>query len=113
MTKFKDGPAKGQTLMLRRAVVYLRVTLKNGKFDALDQPEDTPEPGEHLFAYRNTGTRNGTCHMRFSGSSRKASGFYAMAEYEICPEQPSQAQMRDTQQWRAWCQAQPRPTEKP
>lgn len=46
MTTFIDGPAKGQTLMLRRNPVYLIVTEENGKFDALDQLEDAPKPTE-------------------------------------------------------------------
>jgi len=53
MTTFKDGPAKGQTLMLRRAQMFLRVVQDpKGTWDALDQPDDTPKPEERLYAYR-------------------------------------------------------------
>lgn len=116
MTTFVDGPAKGKTMNLRRAVVFLRVTRKRfalemqpephtkaDQFDALDQPEDTPADGEELFCYLNTGKRNGACHMRFGGKDKHRSGFYVMAEYALYPDQPPDAIMRDNARWREWC----------
>jgi hypothetical protein len=52
MTTFLDGPAKGQCLSLRRSPELLRVVELNGKWDALDQPEDEPKPGEKVHIYR-------------------------------------------------------------
>lgn len=53
MTTFLDGPAKGQTLILKRSPEILRVVLepKTRKWDALDQPEDAPRPGEMVYIY--------------------------------------------------------------
>lgn len=119
MTKLIDGPAKGQSLMLRRAAVLLRVTRKRFALesnpqrgekapviDALDQPEDTPNPDEEIFVYVNTHKRSGNCHMRFGGNQKNRSGFYAMAEYRLYDVQPSDEIMRDNQKWRAWCEEQ-------
>lgn len=119
MTHFLDGPAKGQALMLRRAVMLLRVTRKRfalethpephqkaDQFDALDAPEDTPTQSEEVFVYVNTGASNGTCHMRFGGNQKHRSGFYAMAEYRLYDVQPDDEIMRDNDKWRAWCQTQ-------
>lgn len=119
MTKFVDGPAAGQSLMLRRAAMLLRVTRKrfaleahpqphqkSPQFDALDQPDDTPNPDEEIFVYVNTHTRSGTCHMRFGGNQKNRSGFYAMAEYRLYEVQPADEIMRDNTKWRAWCEEQ-------
>jgi hypothetical protein len=52
MTTFEDGPAKGQTLMLQRAPLFLRVVIDpSGKVDALDQLTDKPASNEKIFAY--------------------------------------------------------------
>lgn len=117
MTRFKDGPAAGKNMMLRRAVVFLRVTRlpadpqnrrSADKWDALDQPDDTPEPDEELFAYKHTGQNAGMCHVRMSGKAKGGSGFYAIAEYALCDPQPSDEEMRDVFKWRAWCERQPK-----
>lgn len=101
MTTFTDGPAKGQTLMLKRAAKFLRVTQADGKFDALDQIGDTPKPEETLFAYVLTG-EVGHCHLNMG---RGRGGFYPIATYRLVPEQPSQATMRLQGAWEAWCLA--------
>ena len=114
MTKLIDGPAAGQSLMLRRATVLLRVTQKRlecgigdpGGFDALDQPEDTPHPDELIFVYVNTHQRSGNCHLRYGGNKKHLSGFYAMAEYKLYEVQPADEIMRDNEKWRAWCEEQ-------
>jgi hypothetical protein len=103
VTRFEDGPAKGTILQLHRAPFFLRVTESGGKFDALDQLEDTPRPDEKLHAYKAHGER-GMCHIRASGGR---SGFYAIATYKLVEPQPTDAQMRDNAAWSEWCHAQP------
>ncbi len=107
MTTFVDGPAKGKTLMLRRAVVFLRVTVNEaGEIDALDQPEDTPKPSEEwIYAYINTGEREGNVHIRYGGNKKHLSGFYPMAEYRLYSFQPPDEIMRDNAKWREWCES--------
>lgn len=102
MTKFLDGPAAGQTLALGRAPKFLRAVFNEheGIWDALDQVDDTPEPGETLHAYRVCG-KPGKVHIR----ARHGGGFFALAEYRTCL-QPTQQIMRDTELWRAWCREQ-------
>ena len=99
MTTFQDGPAKGQTLMLRRAARFLRVVEQGGKFDALDQISDKPQPLEKIYAYEIVGTA-GMCHIRRTGGC----GFYAMANYKLVEPQPSDAEMRETKAWHDWCE---------
>src|SRR5712671_5454007 len=103
MTLFTDGPAKGQHLRLKRAPVFMRVTEEAGKFDALDQPEDTPKVSENLHAYRMVGTP-GMCHIN---RGRNGSGFFTVATYQLVETQPDEKTMRDTELWRAWCYDQP------
>lgn len=80
MTTFLDGPARGQTLMLRFAPQTLRVVVDSkGKWDALDLPEDTPRPDETVYLYERVGEA-AMCHL----NAGKRSGFYAIAQYEIC-----------------------------
>lgn len=99
MTKFIDGPAKGQTLMLKRAPKFLRVCLSVGTFDALDQLEDSPKANEKLVAYMIKEYR-GTCHVLIRP---RGSGFYTMADYVVVPVQPEDSKMRTLEAWRAWC----------
>lgn len=100
MTTFQDGPAKGQRLMLHRAARFLRVTELNGKWDALDQPSDTPRPDEKLYAYEIVGKPG---HMHLNTGRKPGGGFYPIAEYRFVPAQPTDAQMRDREQWYRWC----------
>jgi hypothetical protein len=93
--------------MLHRAVKFLRVVQnKSGVWDALDQPEDTPAPEETVFAYQIT-EKPGMCHIR--SGKRGASGFYAIATYRMCAEQPYDQVMRGMSLWQQWCAHQPDP----
>jgi hypothetical protein len=106
MTSFTNGPAQDQTLMLKRAPIFLRVVQDNaGKFDALDQPEDTPRPGEKLYAYR-IREKPGGCHLSIRCRGKRGGGFYTIASYELVEVQPDQAFMADANHWGAWCHAQ-------
>jgi len=99
MATFKDGPAQGQKLMLKRAPIFLRVVEKDGKFDALDQLSDRPEPGEKIYAYKIIGEPTAV-HLYFGGGR---GGWYAMAEYGFCKTQPTDSEMRTNEGWRKWC----------
>lgn len=101
MTGFVDGPAKGKTLMLKRAPYYLRVTECNGKFDALNELADVARADENLFAYHMTGTP-GMCHVN---AGRGRSGWYVIATYEVVVPQPTDEEMRDNGAWGKWCAA--------
>ena len=109
MTKFLDGPARGQTLMLQREAVFLRVTSSNTptglKWAALDQVEDTPLPTETVYAYRVEG-EVGRCHIlrRPTGS-----GWFIIANYRYVQEQPPMSVMRDNKRWRLWCEEKYKP----
>lgn len=107
MTKFTDGPAKGQTLMLKRTPIFLRVACKDGKFDALDQPSDEARPGELLFCYILAAKPQGHVTVRGTGG---VGGIYPLAQYRLYDLQPAQAIMRHNSLWCHWCEAQPTPT---
>lgn len=108
MTRFEDGPAKGQILMLQHAVRFLRVTSSilpgssKTHWDALDQLSDQPIPDETLYAYEIVGTLE-WCFMDF-GSPRRG-GRYVMATYKFVQPQPTDADMRDETAWDAWCRS--------
>lgn len=105
MTTFQDGPAKGQTLMLKRAAMFLRVVQNaEGKWDALDQPEDTPAMDEKLFAYEITGK---PYMVHLNCGRGKGSGFYPGPSYRFVTNQPTDSQMRQASEWDAWCKRQP------
>lgn len=102
MTKFLDGPAVGEGLMLKRAPLFLRaVKGPSGKWDALDQLTDTPSADETIVVYRLV---NGpwTVHLNMG---RKGCGWYQGGEYHVVAEQPSDAEMRTTAAWQTWCRA--------
>ena len=100
MIKFSDGPAMGQTLHLQRVPIFLRVVEKDGKWDALDQKDDEPRPGEKLYAYTlaeepSRGFIDGT---KYRGPFNHATYVY------IAPSQPTQEQMATLPAWVAWCE---------
>jgi hypothetical protein len=99
MTIFEDGPAKGKTLMLRRAPFLLRVVECRGKFDALDQETDEPAADEKIYVYELTALPGGM-HIR---ASRGCSGFYTTANYKLCVDQPPEATIRGRADWVKWC----------
>ena len=109
MTTFEDGPAAGQTLMLRRSPLFLRVVTDpkhKDRFDALDQIDDKPEEFENLTAYVRIG-RVGYAFVDFSGKEKHKSGRYTYATYVVVPasDQPEDNVMRDNFLWQAWCLA--------
>lgn len=111
MVQFLDGPAQGVRLMLARAPIYLRVVRNHvGEWNALDQPDDTPEAGEAIFAYRRVGEA-GSLHLdRRNKRGRRVGEWYQTGEYRVL-EQPDDATLRDTEAWRAWALAQHQQTE--
>lgn len=98
MTSFRDGPAKGQSLMLKRAPTFLRVVEHAGKFDALDQHHDEPKPQETITVYLLV-RKMGWIHIK----ATKGGGFFIRAEYEFWEEQPDEDTMRSQIAWRQWC----------
>jgi hypothetical protein len=103
MIKILDGPAAGQTLWLRRAPLYLRVVNLAGEIDALDQLDDEPRDDEVVYAYRAKGGKTSWVHLHVRGKHAKSrGGFWGSAEYELCPDQPAQEILRDTERWREW-----------
>jgi len=102
VTHFEDGPAKGQHLMLKRTPIYLRVVQSEGKWDALDMPEDDPRNGEVVHAYR-LKERSGMCHVNM-GSGK--GGFYPIAIYRAVSPQPTVGEMANRSAWVKWCEDQ-------
>lgn len=102
MSTFIDGPAKDETLMLRRAPHFLRV-VHNGKgeWDALDQLHDKPTADEQIYVYRLQGEAT-RLHLCVRGKNRGASGWYERGEYVLHDPQPSDEVMRDNDRWQAW-----------
>ena len=101
MTTFQDGPARGQTLQLKRTPFLLRVVECAGKIDALDQPEDTPHAAEKIYVYEWAAKPMGGVHIRASGGR---GGFFGMADYKLSPEQPPDDVVRDNGKWVTWCE---------
>lgn len=99
MTLFMNGPANDQRLALRRSPRFLRVVTAAGKWDALDQLDDTPASGEKIYAYE---IIEGpfVVHLRRRGGG----GVYSAATYRYIEDQPSDEIMRAAGDWRQWCQ---------
>lgn len=89
--------------MLKRLACFLRVTNKGSTWDGLDMPFDEPDAAEKLYAYE-LAEFVGTAHINMG---RGRGGFYPIARYRLVPNQPSDAQMRTTKAWQAWCADQP------
>lgn len=118
MTVFLDGPAQNdgkwivgskplrrapfQSLLLKRAPHYLRaVQNAAGEWDALDQLHDVPADDEKIVAYVMV---NGPSSIHICARGKNArSGWFQGGWYRVCPDQPTEQQMRSTDLWRAWC----------
>lgn len=101
MTTFADGPAQGKTLMLKRAPYFLRVVVDEaGKVDALDQPEDSPRPGETCYVYTCRGVLGSTSVRKTGGRG----GIYPIADYMLSKTQPDAITMRQNARWVEWCE---------
>lgn len=106
MTNFEDGPAQGLTLILQRAPKFLRVVVSGGgKWDALDQLDDVPGTDEQLFAYELHGNVTSGFWDGRGKDGRRTGGQFAGGTYRFVAEQPTDAQMRTLEAWRAWCQS--------
>lgn len=105
MTKFEDGPAQGQTLMIRRAPVFLRLTFDGKKWDALDQLDDEPLQNETLHVYRITDMPG---HIHLNTGRKPGGGFFPLANYRFYQPQPMDEQVRTFAAWKSWCESQPR-----
>ncbi len=98
MTRFLDGPAKGQHFMIRRTPIFVRVTEENGKWDILNNAGDAPRKTETPHAYVLT-EKPGMCCIRASGGR---GGIYQSGTYRHCQPQPTEATMRDEKAWSKW-----------
>jgi hypothetical protein len=107
MVTFLDGPAKCETLQLRRVPQLLRVVRsRQGEWDALDQLDDEPKATETIVVYRRRDDLQVSRYHILTGRPRRAgSGFYWMASYSVLPDQPADDQVRETAAWRAWATA--------
>jgi hypothetical protein len=108
---FIDGPAHGKTLMLKRAPVFLRVTLahynqEEVQIDALDRLDDKPDTTESLFAYRLVKHEgNAFVDGRDPKTGKRWGSATAIATYRLVETQPDDATMRNYDSWKAWCEA--------
>jgi hypothetical protein len=105
MSNFLDGPAAGQTLSLGRSPVFLRaVCAPGGKWDALDQLDDTPQPDEQIHVYRRTSDPM-TAHVdgRDTKTGKRFGRWMSIANYVLHHQQPDERTARDNDAWRQWC----------
>lgn len=99
MVKFEDGPAQGHELNLRRTPMFLRVVIGD-KVDAIDMPEDIPEPNEDVYAYHlidGTATAGFLCGVKGRGCIP-----FRSAIYRFCSIQPEENILRDRKLWVKW-----------
>src|SRR5262245_10530111 len=100
-TKFIDGPAEGQILLLRRAPLLLRVVIDQQRtWDALDQLTDTAEPNEKVYVYQLV-KDEGTMQLNMG---RRGGGWYRVATYRLYGDQSDQETLHDNSKWQEWAQ---------
>lgn len=105
MSKFHQGPADGEMLMISRAPRFLRVVVgPNNKIDALDLLEDTPAPEEEIHIYE-IQTEPITAFVDGTKNGRRFGRAVQIADYAYFPEQPADHEVRTTEAWQAWVQA--------
>ncbi len=88
---FIDGPAAGVSLELSRAPKLLRVAKCGDQFRALEKLDDEPFDLELCSVYVG---RSSTWKEYEGGES---------SDYELMIPQPFDHEIRETDDWRAWC----------
>lgn len=106
----EDGPAKGQTFVIQRKPIMLRVTQdsRTGQFDALDQTHDEPRATERIWVYRLVpDPKPGAIHIdrRDPVTGNRSSGWYFPARYRVEPAMPPETILRGNLEWRIWATA--------
>lgn len=94
-------------LNLERTPRYLRFVIQGAKWetlDALDQPVDSPDGGEKCYAAIRT--ESSSVHVDGYRNGKRFGEWHKTATYELVADQPSQEQMADYEQWKAWCMLQ-------
>ncbi len=106
MSRFHQGPADGQMLMLKRAPRFIRVVVgPNNKIDALDQLADTPADSETIHVYE-IQTEPISAFIDGTGKDGRRFGrAVQIADYAHFPQQPEDHEVRATDAWQAWVQA--------
>ena len=94
-------------LSLKRTPVYLRFVCKgitgcSRNWDALDQLDDKPEPGEFIIVGR-LGKR-GSMHLDRVVNGRRVGEWYQTADYDPVDDQPPQDVLSDNAKWREWAE---------
>ena len=99
MTRFKDGPAQGTILDLKRQPQLLRVVIDEmGNVDALDMFDDEARPTETIHLY----VRMGEPRMMFTCGRSGYSDHRVIADYKHCAVNVNDATLRDTASWIKW-----------
>jgi hypothetical protein len=92
-------------LQVRRAPKYLRFVRDEArKWDALDQLDDVPRPGEQVVAAK--AMRRGTVHLDRRVNGRHVGDWEEYVEYEAVADQPADETLRDRAKWADWCYSQ-------
>jgi type VI secretion system protein ImpH len=98
MAVFADGPADKQRLPLFEAPLHLRVTQLNGQWIIVDDSLPLVETTGTIYAYKTEG-EPGSNRVRIHRERKTGS---LIVPYQVLKEQPAQADMRDSAQWRFW-----------
>jgi hypothetical protein len=109
IVRLKHPQFKGP-LRLARTPRFLRFTLADGKWDALDQLDD--EPGETEVVMAAELKQRGSILVDGTRKGRRCGWTEHTADYELVPSPPTQEVLRSTERWRAWCEAEARKEKK-
>lgn len=100
IVRLKHPQFKG-SIRLARTPRFLRFVLSDGKWDALDQLEDTPADNEVIYAAELV--RRGVIHVDGTRKGRRCGWTEHTADYELVSSPPAQEILRSTEKWREWC----------
>lgn len=102
MITFRDGPAAELSIDAPDAPLLTRVTRdEKGEFYLLDEPDDTVEEGETVFAYVRCGEPFAGFVDYSDGRGRKGEPF-VLAEYRLLQHPPSDSILRAPGYWQAF-----------
>jgi hypothetical protein len=104
VTTFKDGPAEGLKLLLRRAPIFIRAVVdEGGEMDVLDDPGDATRPGEVPYTYRRLNKPFTFFVSERGPRGNRTGGQFVGADYALHEIQPDRGTMTDNARWQKWC----------
>lgn len=100
MCKLLDGPGAGQSFVVKRCPVFLRVVhSKASGWDVLNEKDDTPKDDEEVYVYQRVSEP-----VKAFVDGTGLHTLMVIAEYKFLDLMIGENLIRSNENWKWWCQ---------